>query len=280
VKVENQFIALGGRRIQPVDIFHPHQKKWTTGQAPPLELHPFQALEHQGKVLIAGAMTGRFPAEVGVAHLYYYDPKKDRWEKGPPIPKDRQRGSAGAFIKDDKLYLVCGITNGHRAGWVTWFDEYDFETKSWRKLPEAPHARDHFQATVIGDLLVLAGGRRSGEGGKVFAPVVSEVDVFDFKIGKWRTLDEPFPVPRAGTSSLALGNEVLVIGGESKRPEAHTEVHALDVSTWKWRELPSLPRGLHGTQPLWHEGTIYLQAGSVTRGGTETEEMTRFRITP
>lgn len=273
VKVEDRFYVLGGRRIQPVDIYDPAKKAWSKGSKPPVELHHFQALEYDGKVLIAGAFTGNYPGETPVESLYFYDVEKDTWEKGPEIPKDRRRGSAGAFLRGGKLYLICGLTDGHRSGWVPWFDEYDFKSGTWRKLPDAPRGRDHFQAALVGDELVLAGGRRSGEGGSVFAPVVREVDVFRFKTGKWETLKEPIPTPRAGTMSLALGNDVYVIGGESGRRQAHTEVQILNMAKRSWADGISLDVGRHATQPILYQGKLYLAAGSVTRGGTETNSL-------
>ena len=39
VKLGNLFYLLGGRRIQPVDIFNPARGLWTKGAAPPLEVH-------------------------------------------------------------------------------------------------------------------------------------------------------------------------------------------------------------------------------------------------
>ena len=275
VAVGERFYALGGRRIQAVDIYDPATERWTQGAKPPMELHHFQALNYHGKVLVAGAQTGPFPKEVPVPNLYFYDPEADQWEKGPEIPAERQRGSAGAFLKDGKLYLVCGIRDGHRSGWVPWFDEYDLKTDTWRILPDAPRSRDHFQAVLIDDTLVLAGGRRSGEGGSVFAPVISAVDLYNFETGKWQTAPHDLPVPRAGTMSLGLNKEVLVIGGESDRPQAHREVSAFNPKTQQWRELTSLAVGRHASQPVLFDGAIYIQAGSVTRGGTETNTLLR-----
>lgn len=278
VKVGERFIALGGRRIQPVDIFDPRSQTWSMGKRPPIELHHFQALEKDGQVLVAGAFTGRYPGETPVEHLYFYDVEKDHWKQGPEIPEERRRGSAGAFLKNEKLYLVCGLTDGHRSGWVAWFDEYDFTTKKWRKLPDAPRARDHFQAVLIGNELVLAGGRRSGENGKVFAAVIEEVDIFNFSTETWETAAEPIPNPRAGTMSLALGRDVLVIGGESTLKLAHVEVEAFNLATRKWRSLPPMPSGRHASQPILHAGSIYLQAGSTTQGGTETNSLIRVPV--
>lgn len=279
VKVGGRFYALGGRRIQPVDVFDPTNLTWSQASAPPLELHHFQALEREGVVVVAGAFTGKFPAETPVPHLYFYHPREDQWRQGPEIPPDRQRGSVGAFLRGDKLYLVSGLTDGHRSGWVPWFDEYDFASGAWRKLPDAPRSRDHFQAVLIGDELYLAGGRRSGQDGSVFQHVIKEVDVFDFRTGRWRTLPSPegdIPTPRAGTSALAVAGQVVVIGGESERREAHREVEVFDPMEKAWRAWPLLPEGRHATQPILHQGKIYLQAGSVTRGGTETDSLIRF----
>ena len=278
VKVKDRFYLLGGRRIQAVDIFDPKEMKWTRGSKPPIELHHFQALEYENRVLVAGAFTGRYPKETPVERIYFYDPAKDVWSEGPVIPENRRRGSAGAFLKDGKLYLICGLTNGHRSGWVPWFDKYDFETKKWRELPDAPRGRDHFQAALVGDQLVLAGGRRSGEGGSVFAPVVSEVDVFNFNTNKWETLPEGIPTSRAGTMSAIIEQEVWVIGGESARREAHSEVEILDVTSRKWRDGPFLNVGRHATQPIYHNDSLYLGAGSITRGGTETKSLIRLPI--
>lgn len=278
VEINDRFYLLGGRRVQAVDIFDPAKQAWSKGRKPPTELHHFQALEHEGRVLAAGAFTGRYPKETPVERIYFYDPPNDRWSLGPVIPEDRRRGSAGAFVKDGKLYLVCGLTDGHRSGWVPWFDEYDFETEKWRRLPDAPRARDHFQAALIGNELVLAGGRRSGEGGSVFAPVVGEVDIFDFESEKWETLPEGIPTARAGTMSAVIGKEVWVIGGESARDDAHPEVEILDIVSKKWRNGPFLDVGRHATQPIFHKGDLYLGAGSVTRGGTETTSLLQLSI--
>jgi hypothetical protein len=276
VQIGDRMVALGGRRIQPVDLLEPETMTWTQGAKPPLELHHFQALNHDGKVVVAGAFTGKFPAETPVPEIHFYDPGSDQWSKGPTIPEGRRRGSAGAFLRDGNLYLVCGLTDGHRSGWVPWFDAYDFATGKWRKLPDAPRGRDHFQAVLIGDKLVLAGGRRSGEGGSVFAPVIKEVDVFDFRTNEWQTLANGIPTPRAGTMSLGLEDEVLVIGGESHRKEAHVEVEALNVHSGSWRSLPPLFHGRHASQPVLFGDHLYLQAGSVTRGGTETDSLIRI----
>ena len=73
-------------------------------------------------------------------------------------------------MHEGKIYLVCGIQDGHRSGWVNWLDVYDPNTGAWSKLPDAPRARDHFQVAITQGKLVAAAGRRSGFNGSTFPP--------------------------------------------------------------------------------------------------------------
>lgn len=281
VKLHDKFYLIGGRRIQPVQAYDPATETWKNLGKPPIEMHHFQAVTFGGKIYVIGALTGPYPRETPIPNIYIYTPSNDSWSKGPEIPKARRRGSAGAVVHEGKIYLVCGIQDGHRSGWVNWFDAYDPKTETWTPLPDAPRARDHFQVAVADGKLVAAAGRRSGFEGSTFAAVISEVDVYDFEKQQWSTLASPqgdLPVPRAGTGSLTLGEEILVIGGESAQKLAHSAVDALDVKTGVWRSLPPLLQGRHASQPVLHDGRIYLPSGSITRGGTETDSHEVFEL--
>jgi len=174
---------LGGRGLKPIDIYEPALNEWKQGAQPPLEMHHFQAVSHQGLIYVMGAFTGGWPYESPITHILIYDPLSDQWFIGPRIPTHRQRGAAGAVAHNGKLYLVCGIVNGHTSHWVPWLDEFDPATGRWQELPDAPRARDHFQAAVVNNKLYAAGGRRSGYEGQGFEATIAEVDVYDFATG-------------------------------------------------------------------------------------------------
>jgi N-acetylneuraminic acid mutarotase len=274
VKVGSRFYLLGGRRIQPVDIFDPATGAWTKGAPPPIELHHFQALEYERRLWVVGAMTGRYPTEPPVDVIYLYDPATDAWTKGPEIPADRRRGGAGVVLYEGEIFVIAGITNGHTDGHVKWFDAFNPKTGQWRRLPDAPRARDHFHAAVIDGKLYAAGGRTSSFAtGQVFELTVPEVDVYDFKTGRWTTLPPTanIPTPRAGSTVAVVNGRLLVIGGESAQPLAHADVEAYDPASGTWAKLPPLSMGRHATQAVLHEGRIYLASGSRTRGGTEVD---------
>jgi large repetitive protein len=273
VQVGELFYLVGGRGERPVEIFDPATGTWTVGAAPPIELHHFQALEHDGMVYVIGAMTGGFPAEPPAPRIYIYDPATDAWRDGPEIPEDRRRGGAGAVVHEGVIYLVAGIQNGHTDGHVPWLDAFDPRTGTWRMLADAPRPRDHFHAAVINAKFYAAGGRRSSAAtGQVFELTVQEVDVYDIATGEWSTLppEANIPTPRAGTLAAVIDGQLLVIGGESAtRDDAHDEVEAYDPATGQWTTLAPLAQGRHGTQAVVYEDRIYTAAGSRTRGATE-----------
>ncbi|MEL6276796.1 MAG: kelch repeat-containing protein [Bacteroidota bacterium] len=269
VRVGNIFYLLGGRRINPVSIYDTKTKSWRNGAAPPIELHHFQPVVYQGEVYILGAMTGPYPGETPVPNIYIYNPESDEWRKGPAIPKHRLRGGAGAVLAEDKIYLACGIKDGHRGDHKKWLDVYDLATGTWNELPDAPRPRDHFQAVIANGKLYCLGGRTTIAADNPFKNTISEVDVYDLQTKEWSTIAEPLPTERAGNFTLLLEDEILVIGGESFTQEpAHNEVEALHTQRHSWRTLPPLPRGRHGTGAVFFGNTIYTSSGCGNRGGS------------
>ena len=269
VSVGGTLYLVGGRGMRPVEALDLEKKNWVELMAAPMEIHHLQPVAYQGRVYIVTALTGGYPGERPLTNVQSFDPATGRWERGRSIPPERRRGAAGVVVHGEWIYVIGGIRDGHRGGYVAWADRYNPTTDVWEVLPDAPRPRDHFAAAVVRDEIVAAGGRTTSQAtGKVFDLTVGEVDVFDTVTKQWRTLPEPIPTPRAGTAAVALGNEVWVIGGESgSQAEAHREVEAVDVQTGAWRKLPELSVGRHGMGACVIDGVIYVAAGCGQRGG-------------
>jgi N-acetylneuraminic acid mutarotase len=262
---------LGGRGLKSVDEYDPKKNTWVSLGQTPLEISHFQAVSFKNEVYVLGAFTGSYPHETPIPNIYIFNPIKNEWRKGPEIPENRRRGAAGAFVLNDKIYLVCGIQDGHWDGQVTWFDEYDPATNTWKQLADAPRKRDHIQVAIADNKLYVAGGRLStARINQVLNTTIAEVDVYDFKTGKWSTLDATnnIPTKRAGNMTVALGHKILIIGGESDaHVEAHKEVEAFNTHTQKWEKYPSMLQGRHGTGAVFMHKKVYIAAGSANRGG-------------
>lgn len=268
VGIGDSFYLLGGRGMKPTSIFDTKTQLWTSGAVPPIEIHHFQPVVYQDEIYVLGAMTGGYPGETPVPNIYIYNPEEDQWRKGPAIPENRQRGGAGAVLDGNKIYLVCGIKDGHRGDHKTWLDVFDLTTGNWEVLPDAPRPRDHFQSVIVENKLYNLGGRTTIAADNPFKNTIGEVDVFDLKTKKWNTIPKQLPTPRAGNFTLIIGNEILVLGGESFSQEpAHSEVEVLNVKNNSWKTLPALPQGRHGTGAILLDNKIYTASGSGNRGG-------------
>lgn len=280
VKVKDKFYLLGGRGIRPVSIYNPQINSWSEGAKPPIEMHHFQPVVYKDKIYLLGVMTGKYPAENPVSHIYIYDPIKDSWTKGNEIPEERRRGSTGNILHNGKIYMTCGIKNGHIGDHKNWMDSYDLETGTWKVLANAPRARDHFQTVLVNDIIYALAGRNSQaestEG--VFAHTISEVDVYDISSNTWKTLPNNMPTLRAGNSATFFDNQILVIGGEShNQKKAHSEVEALDPETNEWKTLAPLNTGRHGSGVLEYNSELYIASGSGNQGGApELESMEKY----
>lgn len=280
--IDDKLYLLGGRGERPVEVFDPASGSWVKRANPPLPMHHFQAVSLDEKIYVIGAFTGDYPYEPPIPNVYIYDPSSDSWTKGPEIPEERRRGAAAAVAHEGKIYIAGGIQNGHASGQVRWLDVFDPQTGEWKELPDAPRNRDHFQAAVIDGKLYAAGGRRSSQAtGATFELTIPEVDVYDFSTGSWSPLPPSgdLPTERAGSTSIAVGDYLIVIGGESgAQTDAHDEVEAYNTKTAEWGSLTQLNVGRHGTQAVVLNDKIHIAAGSKVRGADEINSLEVFAI--
>ncbi len=272
VEFNGKFYLIGGRGINPVNVFDPVTNSWETLGDSPMEIHHFQPVVYKDAIFMVGAMTGKYPKEIPLENIWIYYPEKDSWEKGPKIPEDRRRGGAGAVLYEDKIYLVGGIEYGHTSGTCNYFDSYDLESRQWETHTKAPHLRDHFPAVVVGDKLYCVGGRNTSvhhpdNFGAFFAATIPQIDVFDFNENQWYTLPEELPFPTAAGGLVVLGDKLLYIGGECEWPNASFQTQCLNIETGKWEQLASLVTGRHGSSAIRYDNKIYLAAGSSNKGG-------------
>ena len=266
VEAGGLFYLMGGRGSRPVEVFDPVAATWTNLGLPPLSMHHYQPVEWGGKIYAVCAFEGSYPNETPVSTVQIFDPAGASWQTGVTIPAHRNRGAAGAVVHRDRIYVLGGNTQGHDGGYVPWFDCFDPATGQWTVLPDAPHARDHFTAAVIGNKLYAAGGRQT-EQPNPFLNTVGPVDVYDFTAGTWSSMPEPIPTERAGTMTVARAEHLIVVGGETTS-QAHGETEALDVGTGTWTALPGLLQPRHSGAAVLHQDAVYVACGSGSQGGS------------
>ncbi len=284
VQAGDKFYLFGGREDAiRMNIYDYQTNSWTLAASnAPHYFNHFQAIAYDGLIWVIGAfMDNDFPNELPADHVYMYDPVGDVWIQGPAVPVGRKRGAAGVVVYGDKFYVVAGSNDGHDGGYIPWFDEFDPQTGTWTSLADAPHARDHFHATVVGDKLYVAGGRETGGGvdNDLFAPVIPEVDVYDFITQTWSTLpaSSNLPAPRAAGATITFNGKVVLMGGEAPDSTAALKnVDALDVTTGTWSSLADMNHARHGTQAIVSGDGIWISSGSPALGYGHQTNMELF----
>ncbi|KKM85923.1 hypothetical protein LCGC14_1284170, partial [marine sediment metagenome] len=286
VQAGDKFYLMGGRENgKTIDVYDYKTDTWAQlTDSSPVEFNHFQATEYQGLIWVIGAFTDNdFPKETPAEYIWAFDPANEQWIQGPEIPENRRRGSAGLVVYDNKFYISGGNTEGHNGGYVNWFDEYDPATGEWTPLADAPRARDHFHAGLIGDKMYMVGGRLSGDAGGVFNPTIAEVDVYSFTTGTWSTLpvEQNLPTPRAAAAVVNFNAKLLVIGGEVNEElvegtlttDALAITEQYDPITQSWSRLPDLNYKRHGTQAIVSGNGVFVLAGSPKKGGGNQKNM-------
>jgi N-acetylneuraminic acid mutarotase len=278
VQAGDKFYMFGGRETAwRVDIYDFTSNSWTIGQQTPnkIQLNHFQAVEYQGLIWVIGAFaTNSFPNEVPATNIYVYDPARNQWNIGMDIPASRRRGGAGLVQYGGKMYVIGGNTNGHDGGAVEWTDEYDPVLNEWVALQDAPNARDHFSAVVVGNQIYCIGGRATDSDGTYFDGVIGAID--RYTIGSsWVTLGNvALPMPRAAAATGYFGGNILIAGGESStQSTAFAEVHAFDPATNTIKRVANMNYARHGTQAIVSGGGFFVAGGSPIRGGGQQRNM-------
>ncbi|WP_162415709.1 malectin domain-containing carbohydrate-binding protein [Cyclobacterium roseum] len=282
VQAGDKFYLLGGREsAKTIDIYDYTKDEWRSlPNINPHSFNHFQAITYEGLIWVIGAFqTNNFPNELPATHIWMFDPVVEEWIQGAEIPDGRRRGSAGVVEHRGKFYIIGGNTDGHDGGYVPYFDSFDPKTGEWTVLEDAPRPRDHFFATVIGSRLYLASGRQSGGAEGTFAPVLPEVDVYDFNTQTWSTLPEGqnLPTPRAGAIVNNYLDKLIVAGGEVDTSSvALNTTEMFDPLSQTWQTLSTLNFARHGTQGIVSGKGLYVLGGSPTKGGGNQKNMEVF----
>ncbi|KAK1862192.1 hypothetical protein I4F81_004767 [Pyropia yezoensis] len=221
-----------------------------------------------------------------VPHIWYYEPDAGpagTWTRGALIPEAVRRGAGGVVVSADatRLYLVAGNRGGHGVGSTSSArtDMLDLTTGAWTRLADAPHARDHVHAVLVGDQIVVAGGRNGGLADFWNANLL-QVDVLRTSDGAWRTLPRGgLAIARGGAVVGSLpGSGRLVLAGGEGGGQVWGQTEVLDVGNERWVTAPGggMAVARHGSQAVACGGGLWVAGGSGAQGGAP--ELTSLEV--
>lgn len=258
------YLAAGNSRDQ--DRYDPVTDEWTEVEPLPAT---FEDVDHvhgvavDDKIVYIGGLlewVQPFPVSAAVA---VYDPQADSFEDGEPMPVPRAAGGVVAW--EGQVIYAGGLGPN---GSVARVDAYDPATKQWEQLQNMPHARDHFQATVVDGAVYAVGGRETDEDGAI--EDIAAVDALalpdqaaDLGAAAWSEGVTSLPTPRGGHGVAAVGGCIYAIGGEVSADGSvtgATEAYDPVGNTW-YPPLEPLWTPRHGIQAATVGTTIYVAAG-------------------
>ncbi|EOY11668.1 Galactose oxidase/kelch repeat superfamily protein, putative isoform 2 [Theobroma cacao] len=175
-----------------------------------------------------------------------------------PGPRD----SHSAVLVGTKM-MVFGGTNGSKK--VNDLHVLDLASKEWIR-PQcngaAPSPRESHTATLIGeDKVVIFGGSGEGE-----ANYLNDLYVLDLRTMRWTSpqVRGHIPVPRDSHSAVAIGNKLVVYGGDcGDRYHGDVDVFDMDTSTWSRLAVQGSLPGVRAGHAAVNIGTKVLIIGGV-----------------
>jgi hypothetical protein len=197
--------------VDSVYVYDPETNRFSTRRRMPRARGAGGVATHAGKIYYAGGLNdGR-----AVHWFDVYDPKRDSWSQLPDMPRPRDHFQA--VVLGGKLYAIGG-RDSELGKEYSETDAFDFATGRWSTgLAPIPTRRGGFAAAVLGEEILVVGGEDANG-------AHSEVEAYDVRGDRWRTLD-PMPTARHGIQAVVCNGAVYIAaGGGSQGGEHPTDV--------------------------------------------------------
>ncbi|MFQ5690575.1 MAG: Kelch repeat-containing protein [Gemmatimonadota bacterium] len=209
-----------------------------------------------GRIYLFGGYTVvEDGSEASLPNVDIYDPLRDEWSEGAPIPVPVDDAVSGVW-RDSLIYLVSGW---HDRDNVADVQIYDPAADAWSKgtpIPGPPvfgHA-----GSLAGDDFIYLGGARTVRGATPRFRIEGSawrgtIDPEHPTRIRWTRLPDPPGPPLYRAAAGTDGRRVIFAGGtdnpynydglgyDGVESRPRSEVFAFDTEAGAWRELPPLP---------------------------------------
>jgi len=241
-----------------VEVYDPASDRWSDAAPLPIGLHHAGAAAIGDRLYVVGGFTRSFLSVWHpVADLHIYDPEKDVWTPGPPMPT--ARGGLAVTALDGKLYAIGGYGESGNEGAV---EAYDPATREWSAKAPLATPRDHLAAAAAGGRIYAVAGRLKRDYGQNLAVT----EVYDPDADRWTT-GLPLPTPRSGIAAGAVGDTIYIVGGEAPAG-TFRQNEAFDSRAGRWSTMAPMPTARHGLGSAVVDGRLYVLSGGPAPGGS------------
>ena len=231
----------------------PAPGSWAVGRDSPFRVQQLQAAVLDNRIWLAGGLLG---PDQATNKTEYYDPTVRTWGTGPNLPFLVHHAMLVNY--HGQLWLIGGfLPVGHNleAAASDHVLILDPAQNRWVEGPPLHHARAAGAAVVVGDQIVVVGGRTGGK-------TETEVKTTEIYNGKsWHDAPD-IPVPGDHLAGVTDGTYLYAIGGRNLSvSENHNALQRFNPATGQWTQLTPLPVADSDL------GAAYISGQLVTFGG-------------
>jgi len=211
-----------------------------------------------------GVRSGRnlpFTVEEDLSKVEVYNVEEESWRTFPTEMPIACEGCA-AVSKDKKIFVL----GGYQRDYLDCVHMLDLETETWHTLPSMRKKRSGCCACIIGNCVIVAGGRNNN------SDPLSSAELFDLTTLEWTDLPE-MSCERSDGSMAVVGTRAYIFGGHGKMTfHPHKSAEFFDMETRKWTTLPDMPRAFYGYGAVAVEKLIVI-VGSRVAGRAECSDV-------
>jgi len=199
----------GGRTeiLASAEVYHSDKDSWSaTGSMAVPRLGHIAALLHDGRVLVAGGTSTRYP-DAAALTAEIFDPATRSWTE---TAKMGSPGGSVATTLTDGTVLVTGKPYEPLAD--PYAELYDPSTQSWTRTKGMRAQRDGHTATLLQDGTVLVAGG-AWAWGELASVTKTWAEVYDPASRSWHPVRDMVMARRGHSATLLRDGTVLVAGG-------------------------------------------------------------------
>jgi N-acetylneuraminic acid mutarotase len=156
-----------------------------------------------------------------------YDPESNTWRERSPMPTPRNHAAIG--VVNGKIYVIGGRVGAAFIGLASdtsVVEEYDPATDKWSATrARMPTTRSALGYAVINGRIYVAGGEFQDPH---MMATFRSVEAYDPASNTWSVMP-PMPVSRHGLAAGAIGNRLLLVGGDVQSAGTGVEVSTGEV---------------------------------------------------
>ena len=133
--------------------------EWTKAAPLPVPRNQHSIAELNGKIYIIGGQFNHDSQQLDQTMVDIYDPERDAWSEGPPLPVAHSHSEGATFVYNDRIWMAGGHSTpeGGKKGFcpnvVTLREGGEWEVSCHLPKPTSSPA-----AAIIDDRLYIAGG--------------------------------------------------------------------------------------------------------------------------